>query len=459
MKKNAYRIETDSLGKVKVPKIALYGAQTQRALDNFKMSGITFDPSFIQALSNLKAACAKANASCKVLPKNKAACVSSIANKISSNTLEFMDHFPIDIFQTGSGTSTNMNINEVISNIAKRDYKKSIHPNDDVNMSQSSNDVIPTTINISSLTMSKSLSMSINFLCDSINSRSKSLAHIIKSGRTHLMDAVPISFEQELNVWEEQVRASQSQVDLSCEEISYLPIGGTAIGTGINAPKNFSKNVCKELNKIYNQMKLKFKPLVTKGEMMSSQNHILTLSSALTRYASTLSKIANDIRWMNSGPISGLSEISLKALQPGSSIMPGKINPVISESVMMAATQVNGNHLAIVQASSSGSFQLNTMLPLIAHNIIESLYLMINSSFSMIDLIESFTVNEDSVRERLFRNPIIATKLNQVIGYDLASKIVKEAYKTNSSIFDVAENMTSLTKAELIKILDPKKLI
>jgi fumarate hydratase class II len=193
--------------------------------------------------------------------------------------------------------------------------------------------------------------------------------------------------------------------------------------------------------------------------MMSSQNHILTLSSALTRYASTLLKIANDIRWMNSGPISGLSEISLKALQPGSSIMPGKINPVISESIMMAAVHVNGNHSTILQATSSGSFQLNTMLPVIAHNIIESLYLMINCSFSMIDLIDSFSVNEETVKDSLFKNPIIATKLNQVIGYDMASKIVKKAYKTNSSIFDIAENMTSLTKADLVKILDPKKLI
>jgi fumarate hydratase class II len=307
--------------------------------------------------------------------------------------------------------------------------------------------------------MSKTLSTSLNFLCESINKKAKSLSHIIKSGRTHLMDAVPISFEQELNVWEEQVRASQAQIDLSCEEIAYLPIGGTAIGTGINAPKMFAKNVCNELNKTYKELKIKFKPLLVKGVMMSSQNHILTLSSALTRYASTLSKIANDIRWMNSGPISGLSEISLKALQPGSSIMPGKINPVISESIMMAATHVNGNHVTIMQASSSGSFQLNTMLPLIAHNIIESLYLMINCSFSMIDLIDSFSVNEDNVKDNLFRNPIIATKLNQVIGYDLASKIVKEAYKTNSSIFDIAERMTTLTRSELIKILDPKKLI
>ena len=459
MKKNNHRIETDSLGKVKVPKNAYYGAQTQRALDNFKISGITFDPVFIQSLANLKQACANANMKCKTLTKSKANCISGISKKISNNTLDYMDHFPIDIFQTGSGTSTNMNMNEVISEIAKRILKQKIHPNDDVNMSQSSNDVIPTTINIASLSMSKTLSTSLKFMCESLNSKAIRLSNIIKSGRTHLMDAVPISFEQELNVWEEQVRASQAQIDLSCEEISYLPIGGTAIGTGINAPKMFAKNVCNELNKIYQEAKIKFRPLSIKGEMMSSQNHIFSLSSALTRCASTLSKIANDLRWMNSGPVSGLSEISLKALQPGSSIMPGKINPVISESVMMAATQVNGNHITIMQAAGSGNFQLNTMLPLIAHNIIESLYLMINSTFSMIELINTFIVNEETVKENLFKNPIIATKLNQVIGYDLASKIVKEAYKSNSSIFEVAEKMTSLSRSDLIKILDPKKLI
>jgi len=459
MKKNTFRIETDSLGKVKVPKNAYYGAQTQRALDNFKISGITFDPVFIQSLASLKQACAIANMKCKTLIKSKANCISGISKKISNNTLDYMDHFPIDIFQTGSGTSTNMNMNEVISEVAKRNFKQEIHPNDDVNMSQSSNDVIPTTINIASLSMSKTLSTSLSFMSESLNSKAITLSNVIKSGRTHLMDAVPISFEQELNVWEEQVRASQAQIDLSCEEISYLPIGGTAIGTGINAPKTFAKNVCNELNKIYSEAKIRFKPLSIKGEMMSSQNHIFSLSSALTRYASTLSKIANDLRWMNSGPVSGLSEISLKALQPGSSIMPGKINPVISESVMMAATQVNGNHITIMQAASSGNFQLNTMLPLIAHNIIESLYLMINSTFSMIELVNTFKVNEETVKENLFKNPIIATKLNQVIGYDLASKIVKEAYRTNSSIFEIAEKMTSLSKAELIKILDPKKLI
>ena len=459
MKKNTFRIETDSLGKVKVPKNAYYGAQTQRALDNFKISGITFDPVFIQSLASLKQACAIANMKCKTLTKSKANCISGISKKISNNTLDYIDHFPIDIFQTGSGTSTNMNMNEVISEVAKRNFKQKIHPNDDVNMSQSSNDVIPTTINIASLSMSKTLSTSLSFMSESLNSKAITLSHVIKSGRTHLMDAVPISFEQELNVWEEQVRASQAQIDLSCEEISYLPIGGTAIGTGINAPKTFAKNVCNELNKIYSEAKIRFKPLSIKGEMMSSQNHVFSLSSALTRYASTLSKIANDLRWMNSGPVSGLSEISLKALQPGSSIMPGKINPVISESVMMAATQVNGNHITIMQAASSGNFQLNTMLPLIAHNIIESLYLMINSTFSMIELVNTFKVNEEIVKENLFKNPIIATKLNQVIGYDLASKIVKEAYKTNSSIFEIAEKMTSLSKAELIKILDPKKLI
>ena len=241
MKKNKYRLQKDSLGSVKVPTKAYYGAQTQRAIDNFKISGIMFDPIFIQSLANLKTACALANQKCGVMTKTKSACISSISKKIANNTINYMDHFPIDIFQTGSGTSTNMNMNEVISGIAKKDLKKEIHPNDDVNMSQSSNDVIPTTINISCVSMSKILSSAMDFLSIAINEKANELSDIIKSGRTHLMDAVPISFEQELLVWQEQVKASKTNIEISCEENSYLPIGGTAIGTGINSPKSFSK--------------------------------------------------------------------------------------------------------------------------------------------------------------------------------------------------------------------------
>lgn len=273
------------------------------------------------------------------------------------------------------------------------------------------------------------------------------------------MDAVPISFEQELNVWEEQVRASQSQIDLSCEEISYLPIGGTAIGTGINSPKKFSRNVCQELNKIYSEMKIKFKPLEIKGEMMSSQNHILTLSSALTRYASTLLKIANDIRWMNSGPISGLSEITLKALQPGSSIMPGKVNPVIPEAVSMASADVIGNDVTITVASQSGNFQLNVMLPVIAYNLLKSINLLSGAMGVLSNkAIKNFKINKRNLEASLSKNPILVTALNPIIGYEKAAYIAKKAYKESRPIIEVAAEETDLSESKLKKLLDPSKL-
>jgi fumarate hydratase class II len=273
------------------------------------------------------------------------------------------------------------------------------------------------------------------------------------------MDAVPLSLGYEIEVWREQVIHCNQPLLQSAEELQYLPIGGTAIGTGLNAPKSFGKSVCVELNKIYKKTGAKFSSNPNKSEMISSQNHILTMSAALQRTASCLTKISNDLRWMNSGPISGLSEITLKPLQPGSSIMPGKINPVIPEATLMAMAQVSGNHNAINIACISGSFQLNTMLPLIALNIINSFNLLINSVYSIADTIDTFVVNENVIKSNLERNPIIATKLNETIGYDLASKIVKEAYKSNRSIIDITEEMTDLTKQQIIKLLDPKKLI
>ena len=273
------------------------------------------------------------------------------------------------------------------------------------------------------------------------------------------MDAVPISFEQELNVWEEQVRASQVQIDLSCEEISYLPIGGTAIGTGINSPKMFGKAVCSELNKIYSETKIKFKPLLVKGEMMSSQNHIFSLSSALTRYASTLSKIANDIRWMNSGPLTGLGEIELEALQPGSSIMPGKVNPVIPEAVAMACADVIGNDVTVSIGSQSGNFQLNVMLPVIAYNLLKSISLMSNSMPLLANkAIKTFKVNKKNIEESLGMNPILVTALNREIGYEKAAYIAKKAYKEKRSIIDVAHEETGLSLKKLNTLLNPAKL-
>ena len=459
MKKITYRTEQDSLGKVKVPKNALYGAQTQRAIENFKISADFFPPEFIEALASIKAACAMANSKSKLLSIRKAKTIYSSAMDIHKNIEKYYEQFPIDIYQTGSGTSTNMNMNEVLSNIVSKKIKINVHPNDDINKSQSSNDVIPTTINISSVLLALDLNDALDYLTMRLIEKEFETKDIIKSGRTHLMDAVPLSFGYELEVWREQVVHCNQPLLQSAEELQYLPIGGTAIGTGLNAPKSFGKSVCSELNKIYIKTGAKFTSNPNKSEMISSQGHILTMSSALLRIASCLIKISNDLRWMNSGPISGLSEITLKPLQPGSSIMPGKINPVIPEAVLMAMTQVSGYHNAINAACVSSNFQLNTMLPLIAFNIIGSFNLLINSVYSIADTIDTFKLNEDNIKANLERNPIIATKLNETIGYDLASKIVKEAYKSNRSIIDITEEMTDLSRAKIIKLLDPKKLI
>ncbi len=459
MKDNKYRVEKDSLGDVKVPKKALYGAQTQRAIDNFKISWQRFDPIFIESLAALKASCAMANYSSKLLSQKVAKSIYSSALEIHKNIKDYYDEFPIDIYQTGSGTSTNMNMNEVLSNIVSKKIKKSIHPNDDINKSQSSNDVIPTTINICGVVLAEELCDAIDYMVISMIEREWELRDVIKSGRTHLMDAVPLSLGYEIESWREQLVHAKEVVVFSKEELEFLPIGGTAIGTSLNAPKPFPKNVCSNLNKIYSSQNIKFKPNPNKSEMMSSQNHILSMNSALLRIASTYTKICNDLRWMNSGPVSGLAEISLKPLQPGSSIMPGKINPVIPEAVLMAMTQVSGHHSSTISGCMSGNFQLNTMLPIIAHNLIDSFNLIINSTFALVETINTFKVNKSNIKDNLEKNPIIATKLNEVIGYDQSAAIVKEAYKTNKSIIEIALEKTELSKSQLLKILDPKKLI
>ena len=455
-KKITYRTEKDSLGTVDVKKDALYGAQTQRAINNFQIGNDWFYPSFLQSLAMLKGACAIANFKSKKINKKLAMAIFQCANEINKNIHDYYEHFPAPLYQTGSGTSINMNMNEVLANLVSKKLKQRVHPNDDINKSQSSNDVIPTTINISCVRAAGDLSRCFFYLDSKLKKRASELKNIIKSGRTHLMDAVPITMSQEIETWRVLLQNSFSTLVDAQEEVLILPIGGTAIGTGLNAPKGFDKKVCIELNKIY---KTKFKPHSIKSAMISSQDHILNISSALLRVSSSITKICNDLRWMNSGPISGLSEITLKPLQPGSSIMPGKINPVQPEAILMAMTRVNGNHQAISLACMSGSFQLNTMLPIIGQNIIESLELITDSYLELANTISEFTVNKENIKNNLERNPIIATKLNEVIGYDLASKIVKEAYKTNEPIIDVAIRMTDLSRSQLIKLLDPKKLI
>ena len=454
-----YRIEKDSLGDVKVPAKALWGAQTQRALDNFNISGIKFafpfGRSFIEALGMIKFSAAAANNKLKLLPANKASAI-KLASKDVLNGLHD-DSFPLDVFQTGSGTSTNMNANEVIANIASKKSKLKINANDDVNMSQSSNDVIPTAICVSALIdMNRLLLPNLDELINSIDLKMKQVKGNVKTGRTHLMDAMPIDFSQELSGWKAQLEANKKTITQATNRMNELPQGGTAIGTGINAHKDFSKNFCSELNKL---SKFNTKPAKNFYQGLSSVDNAVELSSALKNLSVILMKISNDLRWMNSGPLTGLGEIELQALQPGSSIMPGKVNPVIPEAVAMACADVIGNDVTVTLAGQSGNFQLNVMLPVVAYNLLKSINLLGNAMPLLANkAIKTFKVNTKNINESLSKNPILVTALNRVIGYSKAAAIAKKAYKENKSIIDVAHEETGINKSELKKLLDPSKL-
>ena len=454
-----YRIEKDSLGEVKVPSTALWGAQTQRALDNFKISGIKFafpfGRSFIEALGIIKHAAASSNAKLKLLPSSKSKLMKFAAKEIIDGKHD--DQFPLDIFQTGSGTSTNMNANEVLATIASKNGKTSIHPNDDVNMSQSSNDVIPTAIHISALLdVEKLLLPSLNSLINQIKSKESKVKGIVKTGRTHLMDAMPIDMAQELSGWATQLGDQYKQIKLAAEGLKSLPQGGTAIGTGINAPKNFGNIFATEVSRL---TKIKFKTSNNYFKSLSSQDAATNMSSAVKNLALVLLKISNDLRWMNSGPLTGLGEIELQALQPGSSIMPGKVNPVVSESVMMASADILGNDLTVSYANQAGNFQLNVMLPVIAYNLLKSITLAANSCTLLASKgIKTFKVNKENIEKQLSKNPILVTALNREIGYEKAALIAKKAYKENRPIIDVAAEETDIPKDKLAKLLDPSKL-
>ena len=454
-----FRIEKDSLGEVKVPQKALWGAQTQRALDNFKISGIKFafpfGRSFIEALGIIKYSAASANNKLKLLPKNKAAAIKTASKDVMLGVYD--ESFPLDVFQTGSGTSTNMNANEVIANVASKKSKLIINANDDVNMSQSSNDVIPTAICISALIdMHRILLPNMDGLIKAIDAKMKKVKGNTKTGRTHLMDAMPIDFAQELSGWKAQLESSKKTLLAATIRMNELPQGGTAIGTGINTHKDFSKNFCEEVNKI---SKLKTKPAKNFFQGLSSVDNAAELSSALKNLSTILMKISNDLRWMNSGPLTGLGEIELEALQPGSSIMPGKVNPVVPEAVAMACADVIGNDVSITVASQSGNFQLNVMLPLVAYNLLKSINLLGNAMPLLSNkAIKTFKINEKNINESLSKNPILVTALNRKIGYGKAALIAKKAYKENKAIIDVASEETGISKTELKKLLDPSKL-
>ena len=454
-----YRIEKDSLGDVKVPQKALWGAQTQRALDNFTISGIKFafpfGRSFIEALGIIKFSAAAANQKLKLLSSKKAAPIKAASKDVIKGLYD--DAFPLDVFQTGSGTSTNMNANEVIANLASKASKLSIDANDDVNMSQSSNDVIPTAICISALIdMHRLLLPNLDILIKSIDTKMLKLKGKVKTGRTHLMDAMPIDFSQELSGWKAQLEASKRSLVTATNRMNELSQGGTAIGTGINSHKDFSKNFCIQVNQV---SKLKTKPAKNFFQGLSSVDNAVELSSALKNLSIVLMKISNDLRWMNSGPLTGLGEIELEALQPGSSIMPGKVNPVIPEAVAMACADVIGNDTSITVAGQSGNFQLNVMLPVVAYNLLKSINLLGNAMPLLANkAIKTFKVNTKNIDESLSKNPILVTALNRIIGYSNAAAIAKKAYKENKPIIDIAHEETGMSKAELKKLLNPSKL-
>ena len=456
-----FRTEKDSLGEVKVPAKALWGAQTQRAVNNFPISGIKMDfpftKSFVSSLGLIKDAAARANLRLKLISTKKSKAISRAAKEVWKE--KHHKEFPIDVFQTGSGTSSNMNANEVIANLASRYSKLDINPNDDVNMSQSSNDVIPTAIKLSAIMdLDGKLFPALDELIDNIEKKAKSLEGVIKTGRTHLMDAMPIDFSEELGAWASQLSASKEMLRTIEKRFFELPQGGTAVGSGINAHRNFSKYFAQELSKLCNSKK-RFSPSKNFYHELSAQDCSVQLSGELKNLAIVLMKISNDLRWMNSGPLAGMSEIELKALQPGSSIMPGKVNPVIPEAVAMASADVIGNDVSITVAAQSGSFQLNVMLPVIAYNLLKSINLIAGSMKALSkNAIKTFKVNEKNLESSLSKNPILVTALNPIIGYEKAAEIAKKAYKENRPIIEVAAQETDLSKAKLLKLLDPKKL-
>jgi fumarate hydratase class II len=452
-----YRTEHDSMGEVNVPENALYGAQTQRAVDNFSIGQQTMPDAFLRALVIVKLASATTNGRTGALDEEVAASIENAAIELLSDN-HFSDHFPVDVFQTGSGTSSNMNVNEVLARMASLASGKDVSPNDHVNYGQSSNDVIPSAIHIASaLDIHSHVVPALEHLKIVLAKKAEETHHIIKTGRTHLMDAMPVRFSQVISGWIAQIEHAESLLLFNQRQLQKLAIGGTAVGTGVNAPAGFSKDVCAELSQITGVV---FSPADNRFAAMGAQDTIVATGAALKTLAVALMKIVNDLRWMNSGPLAGLGEIELPALQPGSSIMPGKVNPVIPEAVAMACAQVIGNDTTITVAGQTGNFELNVMLPVMASKILDSTGLMARSAISLADqAIAGFTVKEGVIAEPLARNPILVTALNPVIGYLKAAEIAKAAYQQGRPVIDVAEEMTELSREELEKLLDPAKLV
>ncbi|NGP88280.1 class II fumarate hydratase [Fodinibius halophilus] len=453
------RIETDSMGEVEVPKNAYYGAQTQRAVDNFPVSGIRFSRSFIQALGMVKKNAAKVNHALGELDSGITDAIQKAAQEVIDGKHD--DDFPIDIFQTGSGTSTNMNSNEIISRRANElkdgGGDVEIHPNDHVNYGQSSNDVIPTSIRVAAvLGVSNNLIPALQKLKEAFLEKGAEFSDVAKTGRTHLMDAMPVTIEQEFQGYARQIELGIERLEAALDRMTELPQGGTAVGTGLNTNPEFGSKVAEALSE---ETGIDFKEAENHFEAQATVDAPVELSGQLKTIAVGLMKIGNDLRWMNSGPNSGIGEIQLEALQPGSSIMPGKINPVIEESITMVCAQVIGNDSTITVAGQSGNFELNVMLPVVAHNLLESIEILSNAADNFAERsVSRLNVNREKIADMVGRNPVLVTALNPLIGYDKAAKIAKKAFKEERPVKEVAREMTDLSDTELDEALDPIKM-
>ena len=441
-----YRIEHDTMGEVRVPASALYAAQTQRAVENFPISGRGLSSHHIAALAQIKRASALANAELGVLSPDVADAIVAASEEVIAGQHD--DQFPIDVFQTGSGTSSNMNANEVVANLASRGLGRPVHPNDQVNASQSSNDVFPSSIHIAAVqAIHETLFPGLETLAASLEAKSAEYASVVKSGRTHLMDATPITLGQEFSGYATQVRYGIERVRAALPRLCELPLGGTAVGTGINTPDGFSARV---IELIAANLSLPFVEAPNHFEAQAAQDSLVETSGALRTIAVSLTKIANDLRWMGSGPRTGIGEISLPDLQPGSSIMPGKVNPVLPEATVMVAAQVIGNDAAIAFAGAQGNFDLLVMLPVMARNLLESITLIGNVSRVLATrCVDGIEANVERCRQLAESSPSIVTPLNRIVGYEAAAKIAKHSVKANLTVADAVRDLGYVERGEI----------
>jgi fumarate hydratase, class II len=441
-----YRVERDSMGEMRVPSDALYGPQTQRAIDNFAISGLRFQRPFIRALGLIKSCAAAVNGDHEI---------EHAADAVSGG--EYDSQFPIDIFQTGSGTSTNMNANEVIAHLASAAANRTIHPNDDVNRGQSSNDVIPAALHVSAaIEISELLFPALDALAAGLRAKSVEFGEIVKIGRTHLQDAVPMMLGQEFSGYARQVEASGERIQAALDGIYELPLGGTAVGTGINAPAEFGRRV---IQLVAERTGLPFREARNHFEAQASKDAVCFLSGALRSTAISLTKIANDIRWLGSGPRCGLGELKLPPTQPGSSIMPGKVNPVIAESLLMVCAQVIGYDTTIAWCGAAGNFELNVMMPLMAYDLLESIRLLANASRNFLErLVLGLEADRERIESFIEQSLAMATALVPEIGYDRAAAIAKEAYQQRKTVRTIALEQGAISEDRLKELLDPKRL-